>query len=906
MASIFTFESEPPRVSSPWPTTPKKSANNAPENGRPLFAGMRMPQAELAANAGISKLEAEPQEGPTEYKLHLLLRPRRSFTATSTVQNVSGSYLSKSRAPRSHSETDFKGASPAPVLAPSNQTRQNRLHHLTTQLLWRLQQSSPYHSSSKSSLVLPVLPETDVELSAFKCPGPLIPGLEESSGALYEIGVSDDGTFVGLAKDELEESLTVLRAMAFSLGCDVQILRMIIVGDCQWAEEAVSRQKVVIRQRKEKLWVAEALVSPQTGSSKHISDPPALSPDDADFPNAKDIKKQKASETQSQRAQLRLSLTGSTTSGKSSLLGTLSTSTLDNGRGKSRLSLLKHRHEIVSGVTSSLAQELFGYHEAVSDVSSALRTNVINYASGNVSSWNDIHSVIGQGRLVFVTDSAGHPRYRRTTVRGLVSWAPNWTLCCVAADDEDDSSGKIGATAKPSEVLGSVGDGVDLSKAHLELCLKLNLPLVLVITKLDIATKTGLRNTLTKVLTTLKTAGRKPAILSTSSDERGDIQLQTISKDDAEAAGRAIASVQPDQLHLLVPIVLTSAVTGSGIGGLHALLRQLPMSSHGMLDDMILASQDEIPDPRSLFHIDEVFAMTQSSHGANGEAATSGTILSGYLRYGTLEVGGKLLIGPYTPEIGGEARNSPEMHRASSYPGLIIGLPRAVTLSYDRQRPSSSDFTEATGDTRSFLNSALTWQEVRIASLRNLRLPVRKLLAGQVGTVGIAFQNAASLALNSTSNFLEVRRGMVMLPTPRNPTTRPPPSYTRFSAVFNQAGLPAWPGVIVIVYIASIRASAKIVEVRALEGEVTTNELLKLDDTISNQSGSVTLDSATNNNQTVIVFEFANSQEWIELGTQVLVTPGGGPSLTGQPEQREIGSAGLDGYVGTLTHATVS
>lgn len=61
--------------------------------------------------------------------------------------------------------------------------------------------------------------------------------------------------------------------------------------------------------------------------------------------------------------QLRITLTGPTTSGKSSLLGTLSTATLDNGRGKSRLSLLKHRHEIESGVTSSVAQELIGYKD---------------------------------------------------------------------------------------------------------------------------------------------------------------------------------------------------------------------------------------------------------------------------------------------------------------------------------------------------------------------------------------------------------------------------------------------------------------------------------------------------------------------------------------------------------------
>ena len=63
--------------------------------------------------------------------------------------------------------------------------------------------------------------------------------------------------------------------------------------------------------------------------------------------------------------QLRVTLTGPTMSGKSTLLGTLTTSTLDNGRGKSRLSMLKHRHEITSGITSSVTQELLGYRDGV-------------------------------------------------------------------------------------------------------------------------------------------------------------------------------------------------------------------------------------------------------------------------------------------------------------------------------------------------------------------------------------------------------------------------------------------------------------------------------------------------------------------------------------------------------------
>ena len=863
-----------------------------------------MPPTEILATCGISKLEAEPQEGPTEYKLHLLLKPRRKFTSTSTVQNVSGSHLSRSHISRLHSETDVNNEPSTSPVAPSNQSRQNRLQNLTTQLLWRLQQSSPYHSSSQSSLTLPILPEADFERIASKGPSSLIPGLEQSSGALYEIGVSDDGTFVGLAKDELEESLTVLRAMAFSLGCDIEVRRMIIVGDCQWIEEAHLKVNSVNTLRREKLWVAEVFVAPNLGIHNAQPGRTTISA----YKKAPGIVHEGMRELGTQgetlkRDQLRVSLTGSTTSGKSSLLGTLSTSTLDNGRGKSRLSLLKHRHEIVTGVTSSLAQELLGYdHSALS--TKPPYTKVINYASGNVSSWDDIHNASERNRLVFVTDSAGHPRYRRTTVRGLVSWAPHWTLCCVAADDQDDSSGKTGATASSSEVLGSAGDGVDLSKAHLDLCLKLSLPLVIVITKLDLATKSGLRDTLAKVLTTLKSAGRKPVLLPSSRYERNDTLSQFIAGEDEEAARKAIASAHEDEL--LVPIVLTSALHGSGIGQLHALLRQLPLGSRKIPSpEMPLQYADA---PKTLFHIDEVFAIPSNSHTAYSTSSDPRTILSGYLRLGTIKVGDTLLIGPcHSDDI--NFGSSPDIKRARSYPGLSQEPPPALSLNLDSQKPFLG-YLQNTEKLRSSPKSPQMWQQVRITSLRNLRFPVQRLSTDQVGTVGISLCNTLICgATTSSTSQICSRRGMVMLSN-RSTDNSTPPSYNRLSAVFQEAGLPAWPGVLVIVYIASIRASAKILEVRALESEITLDEVFRFDDNLSEDnntsSSERSTESPTVDQQTEITFQFTSTQEWIEIGTPVLVTPGGGPSLTGQPEQREIGSAGLEGYVGRIVQASFS
>ena len=897
MASIFTFESEPLKVTSPWPTPPIPEINL--EDRPPVLPGMTMPRVQSLLCTGITKLDAEPQEGPIEYKLHLLLRPRRSFSSITTVQRVSGSHLSKSATSRSEQREEPKSSNLTPIWAPSSQSRQNRLQHLTTQLIWRLQQSTPYHSTSKSNLVIPILPESDVENSALKGPGPLIPGLETSGGALYEIGVSDDGAFVGLARDELEESLIILRAMAFSIGCNLEVLKLVIVGDCQWIDVSDENIQRINTKIEDKLWVAEVLVTPDMQSHSTA-------------PQMSDLSIQSHSSTsilgstqvvtpiyeKSCHEQLRISMTGSTTSGKSSLLGTLSTSTLDNGRGKSRLSLLKHRHEIVSGITSSLAQELFGYQDSVTN------TKIVNYASGNVTSWDDIHNSSERGRLVFVIDTAGHPRYRRTTVRGLISWAPHWILCCIAADDGDESSGRVGATASSSDVLGAAGIGIDMSKAHLDLCLKLHLPLVIVMTKLDLATKSGLRNVLTNVLSTLKIAGRRPTILSSMSEKVGDVRLNSIASSDTDIVSKAINSVPVLEMHLLVPIVLTSAVTGDGIGRLHALLHELP-APDSQSNDLSTTSKD-FEHPEILFHVDEVFAMPANAHEAVSEMTMSSIVLSGYLRYGKIEIGDHLLLGPCTIDIQDTIAEGSNIQPASScYISTTDSDDGGKKSRFVHQR-SSVDIAYPSANLDRHSGHRRVWQEVKVSSLRNLRLPVRILSADQAGTVGLILCNTEFHVERAVALEPCFRRGMVIISMPGDRRLNRPPAYRRFSAVFQEAGLPAWPGVLVIVYIASIRAPAKIVSVKALEAHDPLDEVSEHDDNVDNGNGcedSVRSQSPIEVQHTEITFEFSSSSEWIELGTQVLVTPGGSPSLTGQPEHRDVASAGLDGYVGKITQA---
>lgn len=918
MASIFTYETEPVKLASPWPRA-APSTTSRPRGASTIgsLSGIEMPSAQTLEDFKITRLEAEPQEGPTEYKLHLLLRPRRTLSSTSTVQRVSGSHLSKSRSSGLLEGQKPPSTVPPPTLTPTYLSRQNRLQHLTTQLLWRLQQSSSNHCSSKADLILPLLPEADVARYESQGPRPLVAGLDESLGSLYEIGVSDDGTFVGLTLDELVESLRILRAMAHSLGCILQVTRLVEIGNCQWSEDETVGEKSRLRSYSEKLWVAEVLILPHHGSSADMQRPSVES-----RPNERHsggVIHASAGPTDAIEY-VRISLTGSTTSGKSSLLGTLSTSTLDNGRGKSRLSLLKHHHEIVSGVTSSLAQELIGYQD-VSDTMGLAEptTSVINYASGNISSWTDIHNSSGPGRLVFVTDSAGHPKFRRTTVRSLLSWAPQWTLCCIAADDEEEHTGKLGATASSNEVLGSKGHAIDLSKAHLEMCLKLDLPLVVIITKLDLASRNGLRQTFGKVLSTLKSAGRKPASIAVSGHNTELAESQSISQADNEAVRKALGSVDKSERHLLVPVIFSSVVDGRGIGQIHALLRQLPVPNTPSNDARKAAcrgAHEGIGDPGNsltVFHVDEIFATNAGERSSNGSGIPSHArfVLSGYACHGILERGDNLLLGPFNA---GNPSSRPSVQdaqqRTKSFSGLSKSLPKDLTV-YARSHQIS-----ATNDYSSHDHLPQpVWQPVRIVSLRHLRLPVHILLEGQVGTVGIL--PSQPLFLNADPCL---RRGMI-LASPLPAAGDLPPAYTRITAVFANPNIYVNPSSSVIIYTASIRAPARIVEVRVPEQEATadhdTADILAFNehDEPSDKDDGPAAAATPTLKEIEIVFQFTNSREWVEMGTKLLVTPAGGISMvnppsdegTGEGNRNSAGNAhavGLEGFVGKIVRGS--
>lgn len=890
MASIFTYDPEPPRVSSPWPTSldavlqDSSRSRNVPAHGKQI--------SELT-DSGITRLEAEPQDGPVEYKLHLLLRPRRNLSASTTVLRVSGSSLSKTREMQS-SVVGTSSPTLAPTLqAPSNQSRQNRLQNLTTQLLWRLQQSSPHHSASKSGLVIPdLLGAAKEATSSPRARGRLLPGLEESRGALYEIGVSDDGAFVGLVRDELEESFLTLRTMAYSLGCKVEVLREVVVGRCQWMEEAKSSKGVTKTQKEDVLWVAEALITPNLDS--HAQGAPLKTFDGPgrhqDFPNESIDSGIKSG---NHSHQLRVSLTGNTTAGKSSLLGILATSTLDDGRGKVRKSLHKHLHEIASGVTSSLVTELIGYRDAADGE----RIEVVNYASDSVSQWTDIHDACENGRLVAVTDSAGHIKYRRTTVRGLLSCAPHWIMCCIAAVDEKLIPGESNKHGDDEAGLDDPHDASSTaSKAHLELCLALGLPLVVVITKLDLASNSGLRKIVGEVLTCLKASSRQVAPMFANNLPADEQELQRLLAKDVQAVAKMFTSQTPNDVTTLVPIVLTSAVTGAGIRKLHALLRHLPILCKPRISEQKNICGSDLASG-GLFHIDEVFATSDARSIAllDGSRAVDGHVVSGHLSRASIKLGDICFIGPFdtsTSVSAGTGGNG--IHHTRSCPSL-----KQTTLETRSSRVSPKSTSESltnrpspAGDTDGHVE---TWRRVKVVSLRNLRLPVRRLDAGRTGTVGIVDEVRLQEVRNRMPAFVgRIRKGMVMIRDQAILDKEALPAYKRFVTVFPEKDTETIvPGSLMKIYVASIRASAKVLGVKKCPAACPADEAFALDEIGGSSNTVMSLGSgevAAVRQQMEVTFQLQGSQEWLELGNQVLV----------MLERGDSGIVGLNGVVGKI------
>lgn len=74
--------------------------------------------------------------------------------------------------------------------------------------------------------------------------------------------------------------------------------------------------------------------------------------------------------------EIRVAVVGNVDAGKSTLLGVLTHGELDNGRGHARQKLFRHKHEMESGRTSSVGNDILGFDSVGKSKSSVNKNSV--------------------------------------------------------------------------------------------------------------------------------------------------------------------------------------------------------------------------------------------------------------------------------------------------------------------------------------------------------------------------------------------------------------------------------------------------------------------------------------------------------------------------------------------------
>ncbi|KAK9459547.1 P-loop containing nucleoside triphosphate hydrolase protein [Lipomyces oligophaga] len=271
--------------------------------------------------------------------------------------------------------------------------------------------------------------------------------------------------------------------------------------------------------------------------------------------------------------EIRVAVVGNVDAGKSTLLGVLTKGGLDDGRGKARVNLFRFKHELETGRTSSVGMEIMGFDDT---------GKVVGANDGSrKSSWRDI--VGWSKKVITFIDLAGHEKYLKTTVFGLMGGSPDYVMLMVGAN------------------AGMVG----MAREHLGVALALNVPVFVCVTKVDMCPPNVLQATLAQLGKILRSAGcRKMPIFISSLQDVADASPNFVSQ-------------------RICPIFQISSVSGQGLDYVRSFLNLLPF--YGQFDDSAPFE----------FEINDTFSVP-----------FVGTVVSGVVTSGTVQPGDSVYIGP--------------------------------------------------------------------------------------------------------------------------------------------------------------------------------------------------------------------------------------------------------------------
>jgi GTPase len=350
---------------------------------------------------------------------------------------------------------------------------------------------------------------------------------EGGGEAIYVIGVTDDGEIKGVSEAEFKESLNNLSIIANKNDYSITIL---LSKDVEVEKKVY---ELLIREHNTKTYI--------------------------------DIK---------------VAIAGNVDSGKSTLLGVLTSGKNDDGRGSARLSIFNFKHEVSSGRTSSIAHHILGF-----DDKGCVMNYSGSYDSVHKKGWGEI--VRDSSKIISFYDLCGHEKYIRTTILGLTSSSPDLCLILVGAN--------MGLTRMTQE--------------HIFLCVTLNIPFAIVLTKIDICVdrKDVMKDTMRSLNSLLKMPGIRR------------IPYKINNTDDVIICAKNVLTDS------IVPIFPVSSKLGTGVDFLKEFLNLLGRKQANIREDIKSVEM----------HIDTTFSV-----------AGVGTVVGGHLLSGNVKVGDKLLLGP--------------------------------------------------------------------------------------------------------------------------------------------------------------------------------------------------------------------------------------------------------------------
>lgn len=270
-----------------------------------------------------------------------------------------------------------------------------------------------------------------------------------------------------------------------------------------------------------------------------------------------------------------LVVAGSVDSGKSSFIGVVVGGELDDGKGSARAKVAKHPHEIREGKTSDISSKTIQF---------------------------------GDKQLTLV-DLCGHEKYLKTTLFGMTGFFPDYGIVIVSSN-----RGLL-----------------KMTREHMGILIYLNIPFIILVTRIDITPKQIYENVLDTTTKLLKRHKRTPELINGS--EEYDLMLDTdkIKEKEIEGIDKIEKSIKKLKMNpFVVPILTISNKTGYYINVVKHMLTKLEPRKVWNSDSL----------NGSIFYVDAKFI-----------PPGIGLVVSGITKGKPINSGTEMLIGPYDGEF---------------------------------------------------------------------------------------------------------------------------------------------------------------------------------------------------------------------------------------------------------------